>query len=130
MESLVEAYVRFVVDDPELSRVYLRLAFGGGLQDDDLGARVLHHHGRRADRLAAALHHEERVATLGDAVTLAEVMLATLNGLAFRWLVDPAFEFQRHALTIADRGHGPEPLPTYAEGVSKLPLLRPLSEDS
>ncbi len=97
VEELVDAYVRFILGEPDLARVYLRLAVGGGLASPDVGARVLRHHGNRVERFADALVRQERVPageTGGDA---AEELLATLNGLAFRWLLDPSFDFARHA---------------------------------
>ena len=32
-----------------------------------------------------------------DAESAAELMLATLNGLAFRWVLEPRFDFAGHA---------------------------------
>jgi hypothetical protein len=41
--------------------------------------------------------------TSEDATTSAEVLLGALDGLAFRWLLDEAFEFARHARIAAER---------------------------
>ena len=95
--ELVEAYIRFITGDPGLARIYLQLAVSGGLDDEALGRRMLSHHRNRAARFGAAIAREAPRAGPGEAEWRAELMLATLNGLAFRWLLEPDFDFGERA---------------------------------
>ncbi|HHC08408.1 MAG TPA: TetR/AcrR family transcriptional regulator [Actinobacteria bacterium] len=94
LDELVEAYVRFLAEQPELARVYLQVAVNGGLHADEPRAHFLRHHRRRVDRFAAAIDRESPRA---DAVADAELLLGALDGLALRWALDPDFAFADHA---------------------------------
>lgn len=97
VSDLVEAYIRFVMDDQDLARVYLTVAVSGGLTDADIRSRVLRHHEERHARFVAALMAERTEIELSDAKELIDALLAALNGYAFHWLLDPGFDFQNHA---------------------------------
>lgn len=94
--DLVDAYVAFVTGSPDLAKIYLQIAVRGALADEALRKRVAGHHERRLDRFADALRRDPDRAA-GDEEAAAEVLLATLNGLAFRWALEPSFDFPGHA---------------------------------
>lgn len=95
--DLVEAFIAFITKESTLARIYLRIAISGALTDDSLGKRVLRHHHRRVDRLSAALMREHPELDDNEADARAQVILASLQGLAFNWLIDPTFDFAGHA---------------------------------
>lgn len=99
--DLVDAYIRFIVGDEAVARIYLQLAVSGALTDDAIGQRVLRHHERRVERFRDALLRAEPSLSHSAAGTRTEVLLATMNGLAFRWLLDPQFDFPVHARMAA-----------------------------
>jgi AcrR family transcriptional regulator len=98
--DLVEAYVRFITDQPELARVYLQIAVSGS-NDDSVARRFLRHHVRRVERFADALQRADRSMKRPAATMTAEVLLGALDGLAFRWVLDRSFDFARHAEAAA-----------------------------
>lgn len=97
VNDLIEAYTRFITEQSELARVYLRIAISSGLGDGELGRRATHHHLRRLDRFMGAIARENPELPDFEVRIRAEVLLATLNGLAFMWLVEPGFDFAGHA---------------------------------
>ncbi len=96
LNDLVDAYIRFVVEQSDLARVYLQVAVTVG-NDDSVTRRFLRHHVRRVERFAQAMLRESLVSTEGEAITKAEVLLGALDGLAFRWVLDRSFDFRKHA---------------------------------
>lgn len=103
VEDLVAAFVRFFVEEPELAKVYVIAAVKSDVSNNGARVRFLRHHVRRVERFADAMARGD--ATLGaDAAAMkAEILLAALDGLAFRWTLDPTFEFERFALEAATR---------------------------
>ncbi len=97
VEELVDAYIRFVMDDQDLARVYLTVAVSGGLTDPAIRTRVLRHHQDRHARFVAALRRERVDIGDDEAAELIDALLAALNGYAFQWLLDPTFDFENHA---------------------------------
>ena len=55
VEDLVEAYIRFIDDQPLLARIYVQLAVAGSAGDHRLRGRILRHHASRLDRFAEGL---------------------------------------------------------------------------
>jgi AcrR family transcriptional regulator len=100
VEELVEAYITFVTNSADLARIYLQIAVSGALADGALHKRVVRHHERRVERFGDALRRRDPGRPLYEVQSAAETMLATLNGLAFRWVLDPAFDFPRHARRV------------------------------
>ncbi|HZJ48014.1 MAG TPA: TetR/AcrR family transcriptional regulator [Acidimicrobiia bacterium] len=96
LDDLVDAYIRFVVDQSDLARVYLQVAVSGSI-DDSVARRFLRHHVRRVERFADAMVRESLAADPEEATTKAEVLLGALDGLAFRWVLDRSFDFTKHA---------------------------------
>ncbi len=98
--DLVEAYIAFVTGSPNLAKIYLQIAVSGALADGALHKRVVGHHERRVARFADAVRREQPHLSAADAETIAETLLATLNGLAFRWVLDPGFDFAGYARRV------------------------------
>ena len=104
LEDLVDAYIRFVMDDQDLARVYLMVAVSGGLTDPAIRSRVLRHHQDRHARFVAALHRDRPDVSDEQAGELIDALLAALNGYAFQWLLDPSFDFENHARRLLRYG--------------------------
>lgn len=100
--ELVSAYSAFVIDQPVVARIYLQIAVSGGLSDSDLTKRFLRHHERRLIRFADAIGRENPTRPIDEVRTEAELLLATLNGLAFHWMLQPSFDFAGHAARLVD----------------------------
>lgn len=99
IDELVTAYVRFFEEEPELARVYVLTALQaeGG---NGAGVRFLRHHQRRVERFASAMVREGSL-TPEEANIQAELLLGTLDGLAFRWSLDRNFAFADFAARAA-----------------------------
>ena len=93
--DLVDAYIAFVTGSPDLARIYLQIAVSGALADGALHKRVVGHHEQRVQRFAAALRRRPGRASDGDEEAAAELLLATLNGLAFRWALGARVRLSR-----------------------------------
>lgn len=100
--ELVEAYARFITEQPIVARIYLQIAVRGGITDNAMAARFLRHHEQRVRRFAAALAGD-RPPDRADFMR-AEVLVGTLNGLAFRWVLRPDFDFRTHLDAIPTAG--------------------------
>ncbi|MFQ5968418.1 MAG: TetR/AcrR family transcriptional regulator [Acidimicrobiia bacterium] len=94
--ELVDAYLDFVLGQPDLAKIYLQLAVSGGLTDPVLAHRMLGHHHRRVDRFSDALRRESLELSEEEARLRSERLLATLNGLAFVSFLDPEFDLRTH----------------------------------
>jgi hypothetical protein len=90
------------VDERVVARIYLQIAVSGGLTDSDLTNRFLRHHERRLARFADAVGRENPPLPADEVRTEAELLLATLNGLAFHWMLQPSFDFAGHAARLVD----------------------------
>ena len=100
LHELVEAYISFVMGQPDVARVYLKIAISGAT-NGSLGSRVERHHHRRVARFSAAIARERPELSPADAEATAEIVLATLSGLAFMWMLDPNFDFAGRARMAA-----------------------------
>ncbi len=100
LDDLVDAYIRFVINQSDLARIYLQLAVSGS-SDDSVARRFLRHHVRRVERFAAAMLRADGALPEDEATTKAEVLLGALDGLAFRWVLDRTFDFAKHARIAA-----------------------------
>lgn len=97
LDELVEAYVRFIEDQPQLARVYVVTAVGGGLTDAQIRGRILRHHQERVARFTDAVGRADPSMTESECVIAAEALLAALNGYAFHAMLDTDFDFGGHA---------------------------------
>ncbi len=98
--DLVEAYIRFITDQPELARIYLQIAVSGS-NDESVARRFLRHHVRRVERFADAIQRADDSTKQERTTMTAEVLLGALDGLAFRWVLDQSFDFATHAKAAA-----------------------------
>ena len=96
LQELVEAYITFVSGQPDVARVYLKIAISGA-SNGSLGRRVERHHHRRVSRFSDAIAREHPELTADESIARAEIILATLSGLAFMWMLDPKFDFAGRA---------------------------------
>jgi len=97
LAALVDAYVTFLEDQPQLARVYVVIAVGGGLTDPQIRGRILRHHQERIARFTDAVHRTDPALTDAEALVAAEALLAALNGYAFHAMLDAEFDFGGHA---------------------------------
>ena len=102
LEDLVEAYIRFITDQSELARIYLQIGVSGS-NDDSAARRFLRHHVRRVERFAETIRRENPGVTEDESTMTAEVLLGALDGLAFRWVLDQSFDFEKHAKAAANQ---------------------------
>lgn len=100
VEELVEAYIAFVTGQPDVARVYLKIAISGAT-NGTLGGSVRRHHHRRVTRFSAAIGREHPALTADEAKARAEILLATLSGLAFMWMLTPGFDYAPRARLAA-----------------------------
>ncbi len=94
--DLVDTYLRFVTGDPGAARIYLQAAVAWGLYDPDLARRFRRHQQRRVERFEAALERERADRPPEERRTTAEFLLASLNGAAMTWLLDPETDLEAH----------------------------------
>ena len=98
LQALVEAYVRFLDEQGDLARVYIRIAISGARgNNDELKGRVLRHHEDRVKRFARALQRQANGFTEADAERRAETLVSALNGIALHRVLDPDFDVAWHA---------------------------------
>lgn len=103
LDDLVSAYVQFFEKDPQLANVYVRAALSAESSGDGARRRFLRHHLRRVERFADALARGNPAVTGDQAARTAELLLGTLDGLAFRWSLDNDFPFAEYAREAVDR---------------------------
>ena len=106
LDQLVAAFVAFVVDDPTIARIYLRMAVGRGLVDPAIAERVLRAHERRLERFAEAWLRDHPGWSAAHARVRAEALLAGLTGLALNALLDKRFDLRMHAMELLDQLRG------------------------
>ncbi len=98
LQALVGAYVRFMEEQGDLARVYIRLAVSGARNNNsELRGRVLRHHEGRVKRFADALRRESPNLSDQQAERRAETLVSALNGIALHCILDPGFDVAWHA---------------------------------
>ena len=102
LADLVEAYIRFIVDQNDLARVYIRLAVSGGANNKDIHGRALRHHEARVARFKVALANERPSLSEDEAERLAETLVTSLNGMSLHRVLDPTFDVAKHARGLLD----------------------------
>ncbi len=95
--DLVEAFVRFVEDRPDLARVYITVGLSGGITDAGIRSRMIRHHAERVARFVAALRRDRPELTEPEAERQVDALLAALNGYTLQRMLNPDFDFAGHA---------------------------------
>jgi AcrR family transcriptional regulator len=103
VDDLVNAFVRFFEEDPQTARIYVIAAVKTESSANGARKRFLKHHERRVERFADAMARADDTLSKDAAAMRAELMLGALDGLAFRWALDPTFEFAKYAHEAARR---------------------------
>ena len=103
LDELVDAYIRFFEEQPQLARVYVMAARQGENSGNGTRRRFLRHHQRRVERFAAAFARGDHRLSPTEAEVQAEILLGALDGLAFRWSLDTEFAFAEFARRSAKR---------------------------
>lgn len=102
LQDLVAAYVRFLEESPELSRVYIRIGVSGAGSSPELTGRMVRHHQERVGRFAAAMKRQSPYLSDSLAERRAETLVLALNGIALHRIIDPAFDVAWHARALLD----------------------------
>ncbi len=100
VEDLVEAYISFVTKNPTMARIYVQIAVTGALTHGELHHRIQRHHEQRLERFRDAKMRAEPDLDVATATECAEVLLASLSGLAFRAALDEEFDFATHVRAV------------------------------
>lgn len=103
VDDLVNAYIRFFDEQPELARVYVLTSLTSDSSGDGARKQFLRHHTHRVERFADALVRNQPGLNAQDAEIQAELLLGALDGLAVRWALDTTFAFSDYAKRAADR---------------------------
>ncbi len=99
--DLVNGFVRFVTSEPVIARVYLIMAVSGGLTDEGIRRRVMRHHQARVERFTAAMRRQGNH-SVRRAQQRAEAIEAALTGFALHAILDPDFDFAKHASSLLE----------------------------
>ena len=100
--DLVEAFVRFVEDRPDLARVYITVGLSGGITDAGIRSRMIRHHSERVARFTAALQRDLPALEDTEAERQVDALLAALNGYTLQRMLDSDFDFAGHAKALLD----------------------------
>lgn len=103
VDDLVNAYIRFFEEQPQLARVYVLTSLTSDSSGDGARKQFLRHHKRRVERFADAMVRNQPGLSEEDAEIQAELLLGALDGLAVRWALDTTFAFSDYAKRAADR---------------------------
>lgn len=100
LDELVDAYVRFLEEQPALSRVYIRIGVSVAGSSPELTGRMLRHHQGRVARFAAAMRRHSPELSEAMAERRAETLVLALNGIALHRVLDPGFDVGWHARAL------------------------------
>jgi AcrR family transcriptional regulator len=102
LDELVGAYVRFLEEQPALSRVYIRIGVSGAGKSPELTGRMVRHHQARVARFAAAMRRQTPELSETLAERRAETLVLALNGIALHRIIDPGFDVAWHARAVLE----------------------------
>jgi len=100
LSDLVEAYIRFVTEQEDLARVYIRLALSGSRNNPEIRGRTIRHHEGRVARFASAISREYPEMGEPETQRRAETLVTALNGIALHRVMDPGFDVAVHARAL------------------------------
>jgi AcrR family transcriptional regulator len=105
--DLVEAYVRFILEQGDLARVYIGIAVSGARNNSELKGRVIRHHEGRVARFAAAIRRARPHLATAEVNRRAETLVTSLNGVALHHVLDPRFDVAIHAGALQEDALAP-----------------------
>ncbi len=97
LDDLINAYIRFVEEQGDLARVYIRIAVAAGHSSPELKGRVLRHHEGRVKRFSDALLRERSDLSQEEADNRAEALVSALNGVTLHRTIDTEFDVAHFA---------------------------------
>lgn len=97
LSDLIEAYIRFVTEEPDLAKVYVRIAVAGSGNNEEIRGRMMRHHEGRVSRFTAAMALEHHGMSPEESARRAETLVISLNGITLHLIVDPSFDAATHA---------------------------------
>lgn len=100
LSDLIEAYVRFVTEQEDLARVYIRLAISGSVNNPEIRGRTMRHHQGRVARFAAAISRQHPEMSDAETERRAETLVTALNGVTLHRVMDPDFDVAVHARAL------------------------------
>ena len=100
LSDLVEAYIKFVTEQGDLARVYIRLAVSGSVNSPEIWGRTMRHHQARVARFAAAISREHPMMSDMETERRAETLVTALNGVTLHKVMDPDFDVSVHARAL------------------------------
>ena len=100
LSDLVEAYIKFVTEQGDLARVYIRLAVSGSVNNPEIWGRTMRHHQGRVVRFAAAISREHPLMSDAETERRAETLVTALNGVTLHKVMDPEFDVSVHARAL------------------------------
>lgn len=100
LADLVDAYVRFVIEQGDLASVYIAIAVSGQRNNEDIRGRFIRHHEMRVARFAAAIEREHAGISDAEKRRRAETLVSALNGITLHGVLDPAFDVAEHARAL------------------------------
>lgn len=100
LADLVEAFIRFVTEQGDLARVYIRLAVSGGAANAEVHARTMRHHEGRVARFSAAIGRQHPEMSESETERRAETLVSALNGITLHRVMDPEFDVAVHARAL------------------------------
>lgn len=100
LTDLVEAYIRFVTEEGDLARVYIRLALSGGANNPEIWGRTMRHHEGRVERFSAAMARDHPEMPTPEVHRRAETLVTALNGVTMHRVMDPEFDVSTHARAL------------------------------
>lgn len=100
LTDLIDAYIRFVTEQGDLARVYIRLAVSGGASNSEIRGRTKRHHEARVARFAAAMGRAHPEFSETELERRAETLVSALNGITLHRVLDPDFDVAVHARAL------------------------------
>jgi AcrR family transcriptional regulator len=100
LSDLVEAYIRFVTEQGDLARVYIRLAISGSANNPEIRGRTMRHHQGRVARFAAAISRQHPEMSDSETERRAETLVSALNGITMHRVMDSEFDVAIHARAL------------------------------
>ncbi len=97
LSDLIDAYIRFVTEQRDLAKVYVRIAVAGSGNNDEIRGRMVRHHEGRVSRFTAAIALEHPEMLSSEAARRAETLVICLNGITLHQIVDSDFDVATHA---------------------------------